>query len=56
LYTLIAKGPVIGSWEGKPNTGGAVGSASIHYNSDLDKYYLFTTWKNMVANEYGYYV
>ena len=45
LFTFIAKGPDVKD-DARHSKGGAIGDASIYYNSEAQLYYLFATWKS----------
>ena len=48
-YNFVAKGPsTFNTADGRHSKGGAIGSASVHYNPDLSLYFLFVTWKPVI--------
>ena len=48
-YNFVAKGPsTFETIDDRHARGGAIGSASVHYNPLTNFYYLFVTWKPQV--------
>ena len=51
-YIFVAKGPdTFETFDGRHDKGGAIGSASVHYNPSTSFYYLFVTWKPQIEDK-----